>query len=262
MAADAKVVSDGLMFHVNNPAQFNSILPRVYDVFLTDFGRHGKALVPGLVAPAPVKPTVNDVDSAGNRLYALAKSQDAQGTFGQADYVPPVYGPDLTRQSYDQFKRELDLYDVAIALDLVKLPLLIAWLLKHCSPGSRAALDCLSLWHTSKLAGNAAQMWTLILEVHQFGNEQAGLTYLRDFVTSELDLSKHTLEDYIGSLRVKLSLLVAAYEDPKNPGFIATDRLYKAVFLLGLDSTVFSDAVRRFQDEHPDGTAAAAMHRM
>jgi len=152
MAADAKVVSDGLMFHVNNPAQFNSILPRVYDVFLTDFGRHGKALVPGLVAPAPVKPTVNDVDALGQRLYALAKSQDAQGTFSQADYVPPVYGPDLTRQSYDQFKRELDLYDVAIALDLVKLPLLIAWLLKHCSPGSRAALDCLSLWHTSKLA--------------------------------------------------------------------------------------------------------------
>ena len=32
--------------------------------------------------------------------------------------------------------------------------------------------------------------------------------------------------------------------------------------MLGLDSTVFSDAVRRFQDEHPDGTAAAAMHRM
>ena len=145
MAADAKVVSDGLMFHVNNPAQFNSILPRVYDVFLTDFGRHGKALVPGLVAPAPVKPTVNDVDALGQRLYALAKSQDAQGTFGQTDYIPPVYGPDLTRQSYDQFKRELDLYDVAIALDLVKLPLLIAWLFKHCSPGSHAALECLSL---------------------------------------------------------------------------------------------------------------------
>ena len=33
------------MFHVNNPSQLNSILPRIYDMFLTDFGRHGRALI-------------------------------------------------------------------------------------------------------------------------------------------------------------------------------------------------------------------------
>ena len=262
MATDAKAVTDGLMFHPNNPSQFNSKLPRIYDIFLTDFGRHGRALVPGIVAPAPVKPTVNDLDSSGQRLYTLAKTQDAQGTFGQADFVPAVYGPDLTLQSHELYKRALGLYDVEVAFDLLKLPLLVSWLIKHCSEGSRQALECRPLWHTSKNASETEQMWTLILEVHQFGNEQASLTYLRDFVTSELDLSTSTLDAYISSLRVKLSLVVASYEDPKNPGFISTDRLYKAIFLLGLDTTIFSDVVRRFQDEHPTGTAADAMHRM
>ena len=87
MTADAKVVSDGLMFQVNNPAQFNSILPRVYDVFLTDFGRHGKVLIPGMKSPAPVLPTVDDVNSLGHRLYTLVKTRDSTGTFGQADFV-------------------------------------------------------------------------------------------------------------------------------------------------------------------------------
>ena len=100
-------------------------------------------------------------------------------------------------------------------------------------------------------------MMRLIRLTHEHGNMRARMRYLREFVTTSQ--GRLTLDAYIGLVRSRLGLVVAAYEDPQHLGYIRTDMLFRAIFMIGLDQTMYERPIQKFNEEHPDASAVEAM---
>ena len=235
-------------FEVGDPVKFHLFLEKIYEIFL-QFGRPGRDLIPHLVPSPPVLiPTADDLvmttpaqgatPAIYSRVYALALQSAAVGDPADPTYVPAVYGPDLTDQSYHRLARLLKISDDALAEDRRDLVALVLYLLVECSQGSRDTLKTHSTWEPSVYAYDHKEMMRLIRLAHEHGNMRARMRYLREFVSTSQ--GRLTLDAYIGLVRSRLDLVVAAYEDPQRAGgYIRTDLLFRAIFMIGLNQVIF-----------------------
>ena len=238
-----KSVGSSPGFEVGDPVKFHMFLEKLYKVFL-QFGRKGRDLIPHLKAHPPhVIPTADDMmivtpqqgdptDLHSNyrpavmgRVYALALTTPASGNDPtDPAYVLAVYGPDLTDQSYHRLARLLKISDDAVAEDRRDLVALVLYLLVECSQGSRDTLKTHQTWEPSVYGYDHLEMMRLIRLTHKHGSMCARMRYLREFVTTSQ--GRLTLDAYIGLVRSRLGLVVAAYEDPQHAGYIRTDLLF------------------------------------
>ena len=255
------LLPSGPGFRVGDPSAFAAFLPFLYEQLII-FGPSGQMLIPPvpgapLVVPL-VFPTVDDLDALGNRLYPYAITVPASGSVAGGDYVAAVrWGPDLTDQAYARFSRLVKLADERAAQDAIEARALVVYLLSEVSPASRDTLKTHPGWDLAIAARDPVQMMVIIRFVHEHGNVRARMRYLREFVTSTQ--SRLSLDAYLGLLRTRYALVVSAFEDPVHPGFIATDLLLRCIFMLGLDQTLYERPIQRFNEDHPDDSAQAAM---
>ena len=253
-----KCIGEKPGFEIGDPAKFHAFLERHFWEQMIHFRRMGRDLMPHLPPlPEVHLPDIDDIDRNGNRIYTLALTRAAVGDEHDLNYQPAVYGPDLTDQSFHALSRRQKLSDESIAEDARDLQALVPYILVECSQGSRDTLKTYPEWDVALFSLNHVGMFRLIRLTHEHGNMRARMRYLREFVTTSQ--GRLSLDAYIGLIRSRLALVVAAYEDPDNPGFLPTDLIFRAIFMIGLDQTVYERPIQRFNEERPDDTAVEAM---
>ena len=256
--------SDGPGFRVGDPIFFEESM-RLFHLRMVGFGYPGQQLCPVIAGstliPAPVVPDVDAVNQYGVRLYPHAIITPSSGVLGDSSYVPEVRGgPDLTDQAFHRYSYLLKASDERLAKDLKDRTALVVFILSEISPGSMDSLRTYPTWDLAIANKDHNGMMKLILASHSHGNVSARMSYFREFVTTTQ--GKLSLDAFIGLLRTRASHTAVAFEEAATPGFIRTDRLVRAIFLLGLDRAVYERPVQRFNEDKPDASSADAMVAM
>ena len=246
----AAALSSGPGMIVGDPGVFNVFLTTTFKERIIIYGDAGKdvvALLHGLLPSVRVLcPSSDDVDINGRRVYRQVVITDPIGVVGASDYVPPVYGDELTQQSFHALQRNERIWDDDNKKFVADRSALVQHMLMELSPASKVALKTHPAWDVAVDSFNHVDMFVLILLTHRQGNSSCRVRHLRSFVS--LSQGQFSLSDYIGRFRSASELLHSGFEDVNHPGYMSIDLVSKYVFLIGLNQLFFERQIQRLSE--------------
>ena len=246
----AAALSSGPGMIVGDPGVFNVFLTTTFKERIIIYGDAGKdvvALLHGFLPSVRVLcPSSDDVDINGRRVYRQVVITDPVGVVGASDYVPPVYGDELTQQSFHALQRNERIWDDDNKKFVADRSALVQYMLMELSPASKVALKTHPAWDVAVDSFNHVDMFMLILLTHRQGNSSSRVRHLRSFVS--LSQGQFSLSDYIGRFRSASELLHSGFEDVNHPGYMSIDLVSKYVFLIGLNQLFFERPIQRLSE--------------
>jgi hypothetical protein len=182
-------------------------------------------------------PKKTDIDADGDYIYPgyfdPTENRYKLDSSGTSHYLSDL------RRKEDENKRELQLNSE-----------LLTFLFSHISPESLITLQANSLYNEAYCNRDTFSLFQIINQSHRKGSSKTALFQLRKYLS--LTMSNKTHQLYMHELKDLEQITIENFSNPKDKTQIPISSLTAAIYISGLDQTLFEYKIEKFFESYPN----------